>query len=840
VRDLPKNRCRCNIMRLPFISFRRHRPAPGQGLEEVRSLFAKFQRIQKHNTNVLELMAEMDRALGGEYIFDRAFLESSVRELSGHVYQVVYCLNAMSQNEYVALFDRYQSIKGVLDDILAGGVGPFGASLALPYSVLGVEMDPMAGALNVCLAEARNRLDIAAPDGFAVTVTGCSRLIEAIGTAVAAGPHASRVGRRAAEITEIDFPPELAEAINYQVEALFDRHGGPVPLTVRICSSAINSEPLTNVESKDLLDACRQALAGYLATAEEPEDGPVTLAVNETVSGYLAGWVSVVAKPGSPSGGLYCITAWPVNAPDRKESFFLRRTYPFDLVESEIKAKPLGQPLYAGVNPLSFTPKGMYRGSALMGPSFLRSIAECAAAFERILGYPQNLGWVRGDGERPVIVNVSPASGLDGSGAMAWDSGDLLEGAEVMLTGGETVQMGIAAGPVVHVSESELDRFPYGAVAVARQASPRFSAIMRRASAIVTEIGASIGHLATIARELRIPAIFGADGAMERLPEGTEVTVDAGERTVYRGIVEPLLASRACSTELYPNDPEYVALRRLLRWIMPLDLIDPDSSAFTVDNCRTYHEIIHFAHERSIEELLKIQEHGAGLKSQYVRKLEIDTPIDIFVLDIGGGVSPEAGPRVRMDDIISKPFLAFLDGLSLKEVWGRDAGSLGIREIISGFDRTFAAIMEPPEFSGKNHAILAENYMNVGLRLGYHYSVIDSYLSGNINQNYVYFRFAGGFADENHRRRRAELIRTILDQLSFKVTVKGDLVLGKLKLADNTEVISALKVLGELTGFTRQIDLSMDSENRVEQFARLFREKSRYAAPLGEEEKTSG
>ena len=825
-------------MRLPFISLRRHKPAPGQGLEEVRSLFAKFQRIQKHNTKVLELMAEMDRALGGEYIFDRAFLESSVRELSGHVYQVVYSLNAMSQNEYVALFDRYQSIKGVLDDILAGGVGPFGASLALPYSVLGVEMEPLAGALNVCLAEARNRLDIAAPDGFAVTVTGCSRLIEAIGAAAAAGLHASRAGGRAVEVPEIDFPPELAEAINYQVEALFDRYGGPVPLTVRICSSAMNSEALTNVESKDILHACRQALAGYLAAAEEPEDAPVALAVNVKVSGYLAGWVSVVATPGSPSGGLFCITVWPVDAPDRKESFFLRRTYPFDLVESEIKAKPLGRPLYAGVNPLSCTPKGLYRGSALMGPSFLRSIAECAAAFERILGYPQNLGWVRGDGERPVIVNVSPASGLDGSAGMVCDSGDLLEGAEVMLTGGETVQMGIAAGPVVHVSESELDRFPYGAVAVARQASPRLSAIMRRASAIVTEIGASIGHLATIARELRIPAIFGADGAMERLPEGTEVTVDAGDRTVYRGIVEPLLASRACSTELYPNDPEYVALRRLLRWIMPLDLIDPDSSAFSVDNCRTYHEIIHFAHERSIDELLKIQEHGAGLKSQYVRKLEIDTPIDLFVLDIGGGVSPEAGPRVRMDDVMSKPFLAFLRGLSLKEVWDRDAGPLGIREIISGFDRTFAAIMEPPEFSGRNHAILAENYMNVGLRLGYHYSVIDSYLSGNINQNYVYFRFAGGFADENRRRRRAELIRTILDQLSFKVTVKGDLVLGKLKLADNIEVISALKVLGELTGFTRQIDLSMDSENRVEQFARLFREKSRHAEASGEQEKT--
>src|SRR3974377_297226 len=103
-------------MRFPFISRKsRHKPAAEQeGLEWVRSLFAKFQRIQKHNTRALESMAEMDRALGGEYIFDRAFLESSVRELSGFVYQVVYSLNAMSRNGYVALYDRYQSIKGIL------------------------------------------------------------------------------------------------------------------------------------------------------------------------------------------------------------------------------------------------------------------------------------------------------------------------------------------------------------------------------------------------------------------------------------------------------------------------------------------------------------------------------------------------------------------------------------------------------------------------------------------------------------------------------------------------------------------------------------------------------
>jgi pyruvate,water dikinase len=819
-------------MRLPFITPWRKKPSAEQRLEWVRSLFAKFQRIQKHNTKALEVMAEMDRALGGEYIFDRAFLESSVHELSGLVYQVVYSLNAMSRNGYVSLYDRYQSTKGILDDILAGGLGPFAASLALPYSALGIEMEPLAGVLNVCLAEARNRLDIPAPDGFAVTVTGCSQMMANL-------PKAGRGEFEAAPIPPVDFPPELAEAINSQVGALFDRLGSPVPLTVRISSSTMHSEVLTNIESNNILQACGHVLAKYMEATGEPVDAPVALAVHETVPAYLTGSVSVLITHESP-GGIFCITAWQVDAPDLKESVFIRRTYPFDLVESEIEAKPFGRTICPGVNPVSYTPEGLHRGTALPDPSFLRSIAESAAAFERILGYPQNLDWVRGDAQRPVIVNVSAAGEPDGEAAMAGGSapafengrGDRgrgefsLEGVEVMLTGGETVQMGIAAGPVVHVSENEPDRFPHGAVAVVRQASPKLSAILRRASAIVSEIGTSIGHLATIARELRVPAIFGAAGAIESLPEGTEVTVDAGDKTVYRGIVEPLLASRESSAELYPTDPEYVALRRLLRWIMPLYLIDPDSSAFSIANCHTYHDIIHFAHERSIEELLKIQDNSAGLKGQYARKLEIDTPIDLFILDIGGGVSRDAGAGIRMDDVVSKPFLAFLSGLTLKGIWDRDPGSLGIREIISGLDRTFAATMGPPEYTGKNHAILAEKYMNVSLRLGYHYSVIDSYLSGNVNQNYIYFRFAGGFADEIRRLRRANLIRGILEQLRFKVTVKGDLVLGKLKLVDDQEVVSALKVLGKLTGFTRQIDLEMDSENKVEQFTSLFQVKS--------------
>ena len=40
----------------------------------ARSLFSKFRSLLEANTAALAKMAEMERMLGGEYIFDRAFL----------------------------------------------------------------------------------------------------------------------------------------------------------------------------------------------------------------------------------------------------------------------------------------------------------------------------------------------------------------------------------------------------------------------------------------------------------------------------------------------------------------------------------------------------------------------------------------------------------------------------------------------------------------------------------------------------------------------------------------------------------------------------------------------
>ena len=375
------------------------------------------------------------------------------------------------------------------------------------------------------------------------------------------------------------------------------------------------------------------------------------------------------------------------------------------------------------------------------------------------------------------------------------------------------VQAGVAAGSVVHVTENmPPGDFPAGAVAVARVASPQLTPILQRAAAVLTEYGTAAGHLATVARELRLPAIFGLAAVLDRLPPGTEVTVNASDSTVYRGILDNLLQYGSHGMDLSPADPEYRVLRRLLRFIMPLNLVNPESPDFSPESCRTFHDIIHFCHERAVDELAHFQEHRPELGAIRTRRMQLGVPIDIRALDIGGGIEEGSHAEPTVDEVCSAPFSIFLKGLLQPQAWATELPSLGLRDIISGMPRSMGALAAPAENLGGNLAIVGRSYMNLSLRLGYHFSVIDSHLGNDAHRNYIYFRFAGGLADLRRRGRRVKFIRDVLEAMDFKVEVKGDLVVGKLKLVEMDIFRSALFVLGALTAFSRQRDTGLYSD----------------------------
>lgn len=111
-----------------------------------------------------------------------------------------------------------------------------------------------------------------------------------------------------------------------------------------------------------------------------------------------------------------------------------------------------------------------------------------------------------------------------------------------VLVCGRAVGEGIASGRVRRIeTTAALALFESGEVLVAPMTTPDWEPVMKRAAAIVTERGGRTCHAAIVARELGIPAVVGAVGALASLAPGQAVTVSCAEGEtahVYEGALE--------------------------------------------------------------------------------------------------------------------------------------------------------------------------------------------------------------------------------------------------------------------------------------------------------------
>ena len=101
---------------------------------------------------------------------------------------------------------------------------------------------------------------------------------------------------------------------------------------------------------------------------------------------------------------------------------------------------------------------------------------------------------------------------------------------------------GLAASPGVGVGKvkivkkpSEINIVKEGDVLVAEMTNPDYVPAMKRASAIVTDLGGRTSHAAIVSRELGIPAVVGTSHATKMLRVGELITVDGAEGKVYEG-----------------------------------------------------------------------------------------------------------------------------------------------------------------------------------------------------------------------------------------------------------------------------------------------------------------
>lgn len=124
--------------------------------------------------------------------------------------------------------------------------------------------------------------------------------------------------------------------------------------------------------------------------------------------------------------------------------------------------------------------------------------------------------------------------------------------------------------------------------------------------------------------------------------------------------------------------------------------------------------------------------------------------------------------------------------------------------------------------TAKNYFLISKHFCNLNVRLGYHYAMIESYISDFLTESYITFRFKGGAADQQRRALRIKLLADILEEFEFDIELHSDSLLARMKRKEKNYLEQRLKVLGYLTLHTRQLDMVMSQNNAIRQYRDRF------------------
>jgi len=154
-------------------------------------------------------------------------------------------------------------------------------------------------------------------------------------------------------------------------------------------------------------------------------------------------------------------------------------------------------------------------------PPQVRELGELMLRVEALMGMPVEIEWALDEQgvkllqARPLHLDDNPAPVPD----KIWLRQPRLRG--------QPAGVGWGTGRARVVScECELSRIGPGDVLVTRMAGPALGRILATVAGVVSELGGSTSHLASLARERCVPMVLGVPGATSQIPEGNQVAVD--------------------------------------------------------------------------------------------------------------------------------------------------------------------------------------------------------------------------------------------------------------------------------------------------------------------------
>jgi pyruvate,water dikinase len=323
--------------------------------------------------------------------------------------------------------------------------------------------------------------------------------------------------------------------------------------------------------------------------------------------------------------------------------------------------------------------------------------------------------------------------------------------------------------------------------------------------------GGPAGHLATVAREYGLPAVFGLGRDLDVLTDGREVTVAADGGAVYDGRLERVVNAGPSRPNPMDGSPVQKTLDAVLALVSPLTLTDPGAGWFAPKNARTWHDLTRFCHEMAVKEMFAFGQ-AARLPERAQKQLFYEVPMDWWLIDLDDGFTGEvSGRHVRLDQIACRPMLAVWEGFIAVPWDGPPAVSgRGLASVL--FRATADPALAAPfrsKYDHKNYFMISRTFMNLQSRFGFHFCAVEALASERPTENYIIFTFKGGAADETRQTARLKFIASLVEDFGFRTEIKNDLFAARVDGLDQDEIVARLRVVGYLLMHTRQLDMVM-------------------------------
>lgn len=821
--------------------------------------YSSFHQLLEKNNEVLELMADMEEKRSGDFLFDRPYIETNAGLIAGRLREIINLLNKISGDKYTVLTERFIGIQSEVKDVLVRKNEIPVCNYTVPFDLISGDMTDRLGGKNANLGEARNAIHLPTPDGFAISTYAFKKFME----------HNDFIGRFSEKLSGLsledldelnsvtsglqqmiasaEIPFDIKEAIEREIESLIEdmaASGHPVMFSVRSSALQEDSEfsfagqyaTYLNVPAEQILQRYKEVLASlftpramfYFKTKGLNDyDMVMSVGVLKMIDARAAGVIYSRDPNNSKSTDLmvssvYGLGKCVVDGTITPETYMVSRSSDLEIIRRDIPVQKTMIVCSDGgsVQEISL-PKTRSEQQSLTDDE-IRILAEYALDIEKHYACPQDIEWAIDGSNNFYILQTRPLRIVEKETPRSIPT--RVSGHTILIDKGIIASKGIGYGKVHMIrTDEDLQNFPEGAVLVARRTSPKYVAVMNRTSAIITDFGGATGHMASLTREFQVPAILDTESATEKLVDGQEITVDAYNCNVYDGKVTELIELAGKREDPFKDTLIFKTLQKVLKWIVPLNLIDPEGDNFHPESCQTFHDITRFCHEMAMHEMFKITSTPSDEIGE-TRKLIAGIPLVSYLIDLGGGIIEDAPKVLKPEHLTSEPLKAFFKGLVAAN-WPQakpvDAGGF-----LGMLAHTASIPEEELQRTGeKSFSFISGNYMNFLLRLGYHLSTVEAFASNNINDNYIRFFFKGGGAVAERRLRRVRLISEILKSMDFKVKIVDDVVDAIITKYKKHFIEDKLEILGRFTAFTKQLDMVLYNDTITDFYIQDFIKK---------------